>query len=85
MIHLPGVLAAAGEVQSFCRRQGWHFCFILENVVQPRMDTDGHGYQAVARNRRLTQEVNENRSPKSVFIRVHPWLMIFSADSNRGI
>jgi hypothetical protein len=28
MIHLPGVLAGAGEVQSFCQRQGWRFCFI---------------------------------------------------------
>jgi len=28
MIHLPGVLAAAGEVQSFCQSQGWRFCFI---------------------------------------------------------
>jgi len=36
------------------------------------MDTDGHGYQAVAQNRRLTQELSEKRSPESVFIRVHP-------------
>lgn len=28
MIHLPGVLEAAGEVQRFCQRQGWRFCFI---------------------------------------------------------
>ena len=28
MIHLPGVLAAAGEVQGFCQRQAWRFCFI---------------------------------------------------------
>jgi hypothetical protein len=34
------------------------------------MDTDGHGYQAVAQNRRLTQEVSEKRSPKSVVIRI---------------
>ena len=57
----------------------------LENAVQPRMDTDGHGYQAVAQNRRLTQEVSEKRGPKSVFIRVNRWLMIFSADSNCGM
>lgn len=28
MIHLPAVLAAAEEVQAFCQKQGWTFCFI---------------------------------------------------------
>ncbi|MBM3831853.1 MAG: hypothetical protein FJ403_00960 [Verrucomicrobia bacterium] len=34
MIHLPRVLAAAGEVQHFCRQQSWHFCFIGGVAVQ---------------------------------------------------
>ena len=38
-----------------------------------QMDTDGRRYQALAQNHRLTQEVSETRSPKSVFIRAHPW------------
>ena len=34
MIHLPGVLAAAEEVQNLCQRQGWRFCFIGSFAVQ---------------------------------------------------
>ena len=34
MIHLPGVLAAAGEVQHFCQERNWHFCFIGGVAVQ---------------------------------------------------
>ena len=44
MIHLPGVLAAAGEIQAFCQRQGWRFCFIGGVAVQrwgePRLTQD---------------------------------------------
>ncbi len=44
MIHLPGVLAAAGEVQRFCRRQDWRFCFIggvaLQRWGEPRLTQD---------------------------------------------
>lgn len=44
MIHLPRVLEAAGEIQSFCKQQGWHFCFIGGIAVQrwgePRMTQD---------------------------------------------
>ena len=44
MIHLPGVLAAAGQVQSFCRGQGWRFCFIggvaLQRWGEPRLTQD---------------------------------------------
>ena len=44
MIHLPGVLAAAGEVQSFCQCQGWRFCFIggvaLQRWGEPRLTQD---------------------------------------------
>jgi hypothetical protein len=44
MIHLPGVLAAAGEVQNFCQRQGWRFCFIggvaLQRWGEPRLTQD---------------------------------------------
>ncbi len=36
MIHLPGVLTAAGEVQQFCQRRGWCFCFIGGVAVQRR-------------------------------------------------
>lgn len=44
MIHLPGVLTAAGEVQDFCQRQGWRFCFIggvaLQRWGEPRLTQD---------------------------------------------
>jgi hypothetical protein len=44
MIHLPGVLAAAGEVQVFCQQKGWRFCFIGGVAVQrwgePRLTQD---------------------------------------------
>ena len=44
MIHLPGVLAAAGEVQDFCQEQRWPFCFIGGIAVQrwgePRLTQD---------------------------------------------
>jgi hypothetical protein len=34
MIELPGVLAAADEVQRLCQRQEWPFCFIGGVAVQ---------------------------------------------------
>src|SRR5437016_157791 len=44
MIHLPRVLAAAEEIQSFCQKQGWRFCFIGGLAVQrwgePRLTQD---------------------------------------------
>ncbi len=44
MIHLPGVLAAAGEVQDFCKKRAWRFCFIGGIAVQrwgnPRLTQD---------------------------------------------
>jgi hypothetical protein len=44
MIHLPGVLAAAGEVQRFCQSLGWRFCFIggvaLQRWGEPRFTQD---------------------------------------------
>lgn len=44
MIHLPGVLAAAEEIQRFCEQQEWRFCFIGGVVVQrwgePRLTQD---------------------------------------------
>jgi hypothetical protein len=44
MIHLPGVLAAASEVQDFCQKRGWRFCFIGGIAVQrwgnPRLTQD---------------------------------------------
>lgn len=44
MIHLPRVLAAAGEVQRFCQQQDWRFCFIGGVAVQrwgePRLTQD---------------------------------------------
>ena len=33
----------------------------LENAVQPRMDTEGHRWQALVRNHRLTPEVSSAR------------------------
>lgn len=44
MIHLPGVLAAAQEVQAVCGQHGWRFCFIGGVAVQrwgePRLTQD---------------------------------------------
>jgi hypothetical protein len=44
MIHLPRVLAAAGEVQQFCQSRKWPFCFIGGVAVQrwgePRLTQD---------------------------------------------
>jgi hypothetical protein len=44
MIHLVGILAAAGELQRFCERQGWRFCLIGGVAVQrwgePRFTQD---------------------------------------------
>ena len=44
MIHLPGVLAAAEDVQAFCQRRHWGFCFIGGVAVQrwgePRLTQD---------------------------------------------
>jgi hypothetical protein len=44
MIALSGVLATAGKVQAFCRKQHWRFCFIGGVAVQrwgePRMTQD---------------------------------------------
>ena len=44
MIHLPGVLEAAGEVQSFCQGKSWRFCFIggvaLQRWGEPRLTQD---------------------------------------------
>lgn len=44
MIHLPGVLAAAGQVQRLCQQHDWRFCFIGGVAVQrwgePRMTQD---------------------------------------------
>jgi hypothetical protein len=44
MIHLPRILAAAGEIQAFCQKQGWRFCFIGGVAVQrwgePRLTQD---------------------------------------------
>jgi hypothetical protein len=40
-----------------------------------------HRHYGAAKARR----VNKMRLPKSVFIRVHPWLMTASSDSNCGI
>jgi hypothetical protein len=44
MIHLPGVLAAAEQVQQLCQQHGWRFCFIGGVAVQrwgePRLTQD---------------------------------------------
>jgi hypothetical protein len=44
MIQLPGVLAAAGDVQRFCLERHWQFCFIGGVAVQrwgePRLTQD---------------------------------------------
>jgi hypothetical protein len=44
VIHLPGVLTAAGDVQRFCLERRWQFCFIGGVAVQrwgePRLTQD---------------------------------------------
>jgi hypothetical protein len=44
MIHLPGILEAASEVQHFCQQRRWPFCFIGGIAVQrwgePRLTQD---------------------------------------------
>ena len=40
------------------------------------MDTDEHGYQAIARASEFVRKVHPGPGQKSVCIRVHPWLMI---------
>ncbi|MCU0784694.1 MAG: hypothetical protein MUF81_11755, partial [Verrucomicrobia bacterium] len=44
MIHLPRVLEAAGEVQTWCEHRRWRFCFIGGVAVQrwgePRLTQD---------------------------------------------
>ena len=41
---------------------------ILKNAVQPRINTDGHEYQAFTENQRFTRRVNLLRLRKPVFI-----------------
>ncbi len=41
------------------------------------MDTDGHGYQTFAEDKRFIQWVYIKHLPKFVFISVHPWLKTF--------
>jgi hypothetical protein len=44
MIHLPGVLAAAGVLERFCRTRDWGFCFIggvaAQRWGEPRLTQD---------------------------------------------
>jgi len=44
VIHLPGILEAAGELQDLCEGKGWRFCFIGGVAVQrwgePRLTQD---------------------------------------------
>ena len=56
-----------------------------KDEIQPRMDTDGHGYQAFGRNNEFTQQLSLAQSQKSVFICVHPWLRTSSLVFNCGI
>jgi hypothetical protein len=46
------------------------------------MDTEGHGYQAIAATQRFNRRMNKMRFLKSAFIHVHPWLMTASSGSN---
>ena len=41
----------------------------LEEAVQPRMNTNGHGYQGLAEDRRITRRVPELPGAKSVVVR----------------
>jgi|SRR5690242_8377923 len=44
------------------------------------MNTDGHGCQVVLHHRFFSVQENASRSPKSVFICVHPWFIHSSSD-----
>jgi hypothetical protein len=59
--------------------RGW---ISLEKAIQPRMDTDGHGYQGLAEELKITRRMNELPVWKSVVIRGHPWFMTSLADFN---
>jgi len=56
----------------------------LKTTPQPRMDTDGHGYHAVAKTRRFIWQVKDKPVSKSVFIHVNPWLKTVLSNSNCG-
>jgi hypothetical protein len=52
------------------------------------LNTDGHGWtriQTIAATQRFTRRVSKKLLSKSVFIRVHPWLITASANFNCGI
>ena len=48
--------------------------FILKAAVEPRIDTDGHGYQELDYIDRFTRKVTSVDSHLSVLIRVYLWL-----------
>ena len=50
--------------------------FILKAAVEPRIDTDGHGYQELDNIDRFTRKVTSVDSHLSVLIRVNPCLSV---------
>jgi len=57
----------------------------LKTAVQPRMDTDGHGYQRLAEPEGCTWRVKAISASESVFIGVHPWFTFSPPQPNCGI
>jgi hypothetical protein len=58
----------------------------LKSAIEPRMDTDAHGYKGVVQKVSFTRKVKQISGLKSVFICCqaevgHPWLMISLSDS----
>jgi len=52
----------------------------LKGEIEPRMDTDGHGYAAMTQTLQWESEAGESPASESVFIRVNPWLTTSAPD-----
>ncbi len=46
---MKGILGAALELQDFCERQNWRFCFIGGIAVPARLRRDGLAVSAIGR------------------------------------
>jgi hypothetical protein len=58
---------------------------ILKTAVQPRMETDGHGYKLFLTKVLLHPAGEANSDLKIVFIRVYPWFIVSLCVFNCGI
>jgi hypothetical protein len=53
------------DTKACCRNQTGAHGVIPKTAVQPRIHTDGHGYQEFAENHRFTRKVNGNSGRKT--------------------